>query len=38
MTERQEIREEIVGAMFFLFAGLVMGIPLGMLIARVIIA
>ena len=38
MTENEEIREEIIGAMFFLFAGLVMGIPLGMLIARVIIA
>ena len=38
MTERQEIREEIVGAMFFLFAGLVMGITLGMLIAKVVFA
>ena len=38
MTEREEIREEIVGAMFFLFAGLVMGIPLGMLIAKAVFA
>ena len=38
MTENEETREEIVGAMFFLFAGLVMGIALGMLIAKVVFA
>ena len=37
-TENEEIREEIVGAMFFLFAGLVMGVALGMLIAKVVFA
>ena len=36
MTVRQEIREEIIASMFLLFAGLVMGIPLGMLIAKVL--
>ena len=36
MTEREEIREEIIAGMVLLFAGLVMGIPLGMLIARVL--
>ena len=36
MTVREEIREEIVAGLFFLFAGLVMGIPLGMLIAKVL--
>jgi len=34
MTERQEIREEIIASMFLLFAGLVMGTALGMLIAQ----
>ena len=36
MTGNEEIREEIIAGMFFLFAGLVMGIPLGMLIAKVL--
>ena len=34
MTERQEI----IAAVFFLWAGLVMGTALGMLIARVVFA